>query len=117
MACEVLSLVTAAGVAGMFVLILIRFGRVRCCAGLVSSMATMTTMTAVHEEMASNHQGNEAVIRHSADGHIEDEDRNQRGYQTQTENPGNRWNTQRAIGNRGMRFHIFTPLKAIRFHE
>src|SRR3972149_3751227 len=75
---------------------------------LMPGRTAMSTMRAVHEEMASDHQGKEAIVRNSADSHVENEYRCQRGNQTQAENPSNRWNTRGAIGYRGMRFHFYS---------
>ena len=97
------------GVSGMIVFIC--FVSVRCCAGLVSGMTTMSTvsgMAAVHEEMASKHQRNEAIVHDRVEGYIENEDRYQRGNQACPQKPNNRWDAHGAIRYRGMRFHYYS---------
>jgi hypothetical protein len=100
-------------------IVFIRFVSVRCRAGPVSGMTTMSpvsSMAAVHEEMASKHQRNEAIVHDRVEGYIENEDRYQRGYQTQAQKPDNGRKTHRAIRYRGMRYHS-DSFKAIRFQE
>jgi hypothetical protein len=71
-------------------------------------MTSMPAMSTVHEEMATYHESEETLVRHSAGRYFKEKDRRQGYNQTHAEKPDDTWDAHRAISNRGMRFHFYS---------